>query len=130
MNFSFHSPDFGPCVGRLWATGRYGFSLPKKVDIVTPDGSTYTYLYFNKRVTLKEELANRTIVRIAVAQFLMGDGASPATTAAAAAPIELDPDLPPYAGPLTPSQAAMPRTPLRVRPGKLHARPAIACEAG
>lgn len=123
MNFSFHSPDFGLCVGRLWATGRYGFSLPKKVDIVTPGGATYTYLYFNKKVRLKEELANRTIVRIAIAQFLVNRGAEDGS-------VEIEPDMPPYAGALAPSPAVLPRTPLRVRPGKLHARPAQACEPG
>ena len=120
MNFSFPSPDTGPCVGRLWATGRYGFSLPKKVDIVTPDGTTYTYLYYNKKVQLKEELANRTIVRIAIAQFLRGVPAGGGTA-------EIDPDVAPYAGKLAPARPTLPRTPLRVRPGKLHARPA-ACE--
>jgi len=123
MNFSFLSPDYGLCVGRLWATGRYGFSLPKKVDIVTPDGATHTYLYFNKRVQLKEELANRTIVRIAIAQFLQ-------QVPEAGATLELDPDTAPYAGQLAPSRAVLPRTPLRVRPGKLHARPPTACEPG
>jgi hypothetical protein len=123
MNFSFHSPDLGLCIGRLWATGRYGFSLPKKVDIVAPDGATYTYLYFNKRVQLKEELANRTIVRIAIAQFLAGEPEPGGT-------VEIDPDTAPYAGELAPSRAVLPRTPLRVRPGKLHARPTPACEPG
>lgn len=123
MNFSFQSPDLGLCVGRLWATGRYGFSLPKKVDIVAADGSTFTYLYFNKRVQLKEELANRTIVRKAIAQFLQGRPAPGGT-------IEIDPDTPAFAGQLGPAQSALPRTPLRVRPGKLHARPSTACEPG
>jgi len=123
MNFSFHSPDLGSCVGRLWATGRYGFSLPKKVEITTPVGATHTYLYFNKRVQLKEELANRTIVRIAVAQFLRGVPPAGGT-------VEIDPDTPPYDGQLAPARPMQPRTPLRVRPGKLHARPPQACEPG
>ena len=116
MNFSFQTPDGLSCAGRLWATGRYGFSLPKKVEITAPDGVTHTYLYANRRVQLKDELANRTIVRIAIAQFL-ACGASPRTE-------EIDVDRVPFAGTLTPTRPLAPRTPLRVHPGKLHARPA------
>ena len=36
----------------------------------------------------------------------------------------------PFSGELGPAQPALPRTPLRVRPGKLHARPAVACDPG
>lgn len=123
MNFSFHSPDLGLCIGHLWSTGRYGFSLPKKIEIVSQDGASYTYLYFNKRLQIKEELANRTIVRIAIAQFLGGQPEPGGT-------VEIDPDTAPFPGELAPSRAVVPRTPLRVRPGKLHARRVSAVESG
>lgn len=115
MNFSFHSPVSGLCTGRLWATGRYGFSLPKKVEITTPDGAVHTYLYANKKLRLKNELANRTIVRIAISHFLRY-GAAPDSVQ------DIDPEAAPYDGELTPTRPLVPRTPLRVRPGKLHAR--------
>lgn len=98
---------------KLWATGRYGFSLPKRVDIATQDGTVHTYLYYNRKVQLKPELANRAIVRIAVARFLQGgaDGV-----------IEIDAEMPAYDGALTPTRTNTPRAPLRVRPGRSHGR--------
>ncbi|WP_296952719.1 hypothetical protein [uncultured Massilia sp.] len=98
---------------KLWATGRYGFSLPKRVDIATPGGSLHTYLYFNRKVQLKAELANRAIVRIAVARFLGGtdDGI-----------VEIDADMAAWDGALTPTRTNAPRAPLRVRPGRSHGR--------
>jgi hypothetical protein len=74
MNFTFSSSQHGTCIVKLWATGRHGFSLPKRVDIATPDGAVRTYLYYNRKVQLKPELANRAIVRIAVACFHAGIG--------------------------------------------------------
>jgi hypothetical protein len=119
MNFTFLSPDAGACAVKLWASGRYGFSLPKKVDIVTPGGGTATFLYFNRKVRLTAELSNRAIVKIAIAQFLAGLGRD-------GQPVEIDHDTPPYEGTLTPIRSMTPRAPLRVRPGKLYARPAWA----
>jgi len=123
MNFSFQTPDGHACNGRLWASGRYGFSLPKKVEILAPDGAIHTYLYFNTRLRENGELANRAIVRIAIAQFLRGEGGPGAA-------VELDAAVTPFGGALGPAQPALPRTPLRVRPGKSHARPALACDPG
>lgn len=115
MNFTFSSPDAGVCAVKLWASGRYGFSLPKKVDIVTADGETATFLYYNRKMRLTAELSNRAIVKIAIAQFLAGEGRGPE-------PTEIDHATAPYEGPLTPIRSSTPRAPLRVRPGKLHAR--------
>jgi hypothetical protein len=116
MNFTFLSPDAGACAVKLWASGRYGFSLPKKVDILTADGDAACFLYFNRKVRLTAELSNRAIVKIAIAQFLAGKGRD-------GQPVEIDHDTPPYEGDLTPVRSTAPRAPLRVRPGKLHARP-------
>lgn len=117
MNFSFLSSDHGLCQVKLWATGRYGFSLPKKVEITLPDGGMYAYLYHNKRAGFRPELTNRAIVRIAIAQFLAGQRD-------AAQAIELDEAAVPYAGGLkqVASPAGRPPALLRVRPGKCHAR--------
>lgn len=120
MNFTFSSSEAGECVVKLWASGRYGFSLPKKVDIVSADGERATFFYCNRKLRLTTELSNRAIVKIAIAQFLAGAGG--------AEPIELDHDTPPYEGPLTPVRSAAPRAPLRVRPGKSHARQRLQCE--
>ena len=115
MNFTFTSPSHGACVVKLWASGRYGFSLPKKVEIATPGGAVVAFQYVNQKLGAKAELSNRDIVRIAVAAFL--DGAATAGT-----PLELDPERAPYLGPLTPLRLGLPRAPMRVRPGKSHAR--------
>jgi len=114
MNFTFLSPDAGVCAVKLWASGRYGFSLPKKVDIVAPDGDTATFFYYNRKFRLTAELSNRAIVKIAIAQFLAGAGRGE--------PAEIDHEIPPYEGALTPVRSNVPRAPLRVRPGKSHAR--------
>ncbi|WP_322400565.1 hypothetical protein [Massilia luteola] len=115
MNFTFSSSEHGTCVVKLWATGRYGFSLPKKVDITTAAGVSCTYLYFNKKMSLKAEPGNRMIVRIAIGAFLAGAGRT-------GVPVEIDPEMPPFAGTLTPVRLDAPRAPMRVRPGKSHAR--------
>ena len=117
MNFSFLSSEHGLCLAKLWATGRYGFSLPKKVDITVPGGDVFAYLYYNKKAGLKSELTNRVIVRIAIAHFLSGRG-SPQQA------IVIDEATAPYEGNLKqiPSSAARPPALLRVRPGKCHAR--------
>jgi hypothetical protein len=126
MNFTFSSLEHGTCVVKLWATGRYGFSLPKKVDITTPAGASCTLLYINKivkRLSMKAEPGNRMIVRIAIGAFLAGvppDGGT----------VEIDPDMPPYAGKLTPVRLDAPRAPMRVRPGKSHARTRLDAECG
>ncbi|MGJ7917098.1 hypothetical protein ACI48D_16700 [Massilia sp. LXY-6] len=115
MNFTFSSHDTGACAVKLWASGRYGFSLPKKVDIVAPDGDTVTFLYYNRKVRLTAELSNRAIVKIAIAHYLAGAGRD-------GEPVEIDPATAPYEGELTPVRSTTPRAPLRVRPGRLHAR--------
>jgi hypothetical protein len=115
MNFTFIAPGLGLCVVTLWATGRYGFSLPKKVEISTPAGTTSTFLYFNRKLRLQAEPSNRVLVKIAVARFLAG-------AAAAAGPVELEPDMAAYEGELTHVAVPSSRSPLRVRPGKRHAR--------
>ncbi|MCS0580066.1 hypothetical protein NX784_00520 [Massilia pinisoli] len=124
MNFTFSSPEHGTCVVKLWATGRYGFSLPKRVDIAAPDGPACTFLYLNKQLTMTEP-DNRTIVRIAIGAFLGGMAADGAT-------VDIDPDMPAYGGKLTPVRLDVPRAPMRVRPGKSHARlrPDAACGSG
>ncbi|MFL6634529.1 MAG: hypothetical protein ACJ8HJ_19675 [Massilia sp.] len=126
MNFTFSSLEHGTCVVKLWATGRYGFSLPKKVDITTPAGVSCTFLYINKvekRLSMKADPGNRMIVRIAIGAFLAGvppDGST----------VEIDPGMPPYAGKLTPVRLDAPRAPMRVRPGKSHARTRLEAECG
>jgi hypothetical protein len=115
MNFTFMAPGVGLCLVTLWATGRYGFSLPKKVEISTPDGKTSTYLYFNRKLRLQAELSNRSIVKIAVARFLDGAHAAPA-------PVEIDPEMAAFDGELTQVRTQSTRAPMRVRPGKHHAR--------
>jgi len=115
MNFTFSSSEHGTCVVKLWATGRYGFSLPKKVDITTAKGVSCTFLYFNKKLSLKAEPGNRMIVRIAIGAFLAGAPPDGST-------VEIEPDMAPYAGKLTPVRLDAPRAPMRVRPGKSHAR--------
>jgi hypothetical protein len=118
MNFSFLSPNLEVCLVKLWATGRYGFSQPKKVEISTPAGNTCTFVYYNRKVGLKAELANRTLVRIAIAQFL-------ALEPSPAAVLEIDDTLKPFGGALTPIRPpSPPPPPPRVRPG----RPRRVCE--
>lgn len=114
MNFTFQSPQHGVCTVKLWATGRYGFSLPKRVDIATRDGAIRSYLYFNRKVRLNAELANRAIVRIAVARFL--------ADAAHVGIAEIDAEMAAFDGVLIPTRTDAPRAPLRVRPGKSHGR--------
>jgi hypothetical protein len=125
MNFTFSSSEHGTCVVKLWATGRYGFSLPKKVDITTAAGVTCSFLYFNKKLSLKPDPANRMIVRIAIGAFL-------ADAPAAGKVTEIDPDMPAWDGKLTPMRLDAPRAPMRVRPGKSYARARsdTECESG
>lgn len=117
MNFSFLSSDHGLCQVKLWATGRYGFSLPKKVEITLPGGDVFAYLYHNKRAGFRPELTNRAIVRIAIAQFLAG-------RRDAMQAIVLDEAAAPYDGGLqqVASPGGRPPALLRVRPGRTHAR--------
>jgi hypothetical protein len=116
MNFSFLSPDHGLCLVKLWATGRYGFSQPKKVEISTPAGETFTFLYYNRKVGLKSELANRTLVKIAISQFLVSAHGSSSA-------VEINDALAPFDGALTPIRPpSPPPPPPRVRPGRPRAR--------
>ena len=110
MNFSFSTPHSGECLVKLWASGRYGFSLPKKVDITAPDGVVSTYVHHSRKVGLKAELTNRTLVRIAVAQFLHGLRGEA---------IEIDDSAAPFTGTLTQIRpVAPPPPPPRVRPAR------------
>jgi hypothetical protein len=115
MNFSFLSPQFGSCLVKLRASGRYGFVLPKKIEITRPDGAVATFLYHNSNTGRKNELGNRTLVRLAVAQFLGG--------AISAVPQTLDDEGEPYAGELVQIRSPDPApAPLRVRPGTEYGR--------
>lgn len=121
MNFSFSTPTSGACLVKLWASGRYGFSLPKKVEITGPDGVTSTYLYHSRKVGLASELTNRTLVRIAIAQFLGG---------AAGEDCQIDDTVAPFAGTLTQIRPfAPPPPPPRVRPSRVLPRTSVAKEA-
>jgi hypothetical protein len=113
MNFSFIPSEGGACIVRLWASGRYGFSLPKKVEITTPAGVTHVFLYANREDDAG--LGKRALVNHAIAQFLRGDHLGVEAVA-------IDPAVVPYGGALTPVKPDTPRAPLRVRPGKSHAR--------
>lgn len=115
MNFSFSTPTSGACLVKLWASGRYGFSLPKKVEITGPDGVTSTYLYHSRKVGLSAELTNRTLVRIAIAQYLAGS-ADDATDHVH----EIDDTVAPFGGALTQIRPfAPPPPPPRVRPSRI-----------
>lgn len=111
MNVSFFSPRLGLCQLKLWASGRYGFSLPKKVEITTDAGETSVFVYYNRRLGFKSELTNRALIRIAIAQFLESDGAP-------AAVVEVDEAMPPFAGTLTPIRPTSLPAPPRLRPGR------------
>ncbi|BDT59854.1 hypothetical protein MasN3_33480 [Massilia varians] len=114
MNFSFSTPTSGACLVKLWASGRYGFSLPKKVEITGPDGVTSTYLYHSRKVGLTSELTNRTLVRIAIAQFLQG---------AVGEGHQIDDTVAPFPGTLTQIRPfAPPPPPPRVRPSRVMPR--------
>ena len=111
MNFSFSTPTSGACLVKLWASGRYGFSLPKKVEITGPDGVTFAYLYHSRKVGLSSELTNRTLVRIAIAQYLAGSSDEVH---------ELDDSVAPFGGTLTQIRPfAPPPPPPRVRPSRV-----------
>ncbi|QOY93043.1 hypothetical protein IM543_15810 [Massilia sp. UMI-21] len=116
MNFSFSTPSSGACLVKLWASGRYGFSLPKKVEITGPDGVSAAYLYHSRKVGLSAELTNRTLVRIAIAQYL-------AAGADGAGVHEIDDALAPFDGTLTQIRPfAPPPPPPRVRPSRIMPR--------
>lgn len=113
MNFSFSTPTSGDCLVKLWASGRYGFSLPKKVEITGPDGATASYLYHSRKVGQSSELTNRTLVRIAIAQFLAG------ATDHAGGVHQVDDTVTPFSGTLTQIRPfAPPPPPPRVRPSR------------
>lgn len=115
MNFSFLSPEFGCCRVKLLASGRYGFVLPKKIEIIRPDGVVATFLYHNRNTGRKSELRNCTLVRLAVAQFLDG--------VAGAGPQPIDDEGEPYDGELVQIRSPEPpATSLRVRPGAGYGR--------
>ena len=122
MNFSFSTPHSGDCLVKLWASGRYGFSLPKKVEITGPDGLTATYLYHSRKVGPTSELSNRTLVRIAIAQYLTGGVDS--------GPRQIDDTVTPFDGVLNQIRPfAPPPPPPRVRPSRIMPRAACAKEA-
>jgi len=119
MNFSFSPPSGGTCLIKLWASGRYGFSLPKKVEITGPDGVTATYLYHSRKVGLSAELTNRTLVRIAITHYLAGDIHEEGR--------EIDDTVAPFGGTLTQIRPfAPPPPPPRVRPSRIMPRTASA----
>ena len=122
MNFSFSTPTSGVCLVKLWASGRYGFSLPKKVEITGPDGLTSSYLYHSRKVGLSAELTNRTLVRIAIAHYLQGDTGDGR---------QIDDTMAPFPGTLTQIRPfAPPPPPPRVRPSRVMPRAAsVAKEA-
>lgn len=111
MNVSFFSPKSGLCLLKLWASGRYGFSLPKKVEITTGAGTTSVFIYNNRQLGFKSELTNRALIRIAIAQFLEGDGKAAIVT-------EVDDAIPPFDGTLTPIRPSSLPEPPRLRPGR------------
>jgi len=116
MNFSFSTPHKGACLVKLWASGRYGFSLPKKVEITGPDGVTATFLHHSRKVGSGTELTNRTLVRLAIAQYLAGAGGQ-------AKEVEIDDAVAPFAGALTQIRPfAPPPPPPRVRPSRIMPR--------
>lgn len=118
MNFAFSTPHKGTCLVKLWASGRYGFSLPKKVEITGPDGVTATFVHHSRKVGLSAELTNRTLVRIAIAQYLAGAGG-------AAGEAEIDDTVTPFSGALTQIRPfAPPPPPPRVRPSRIMPRSA------
>lgn len=115
MNFSFSTPTSGECLVKLWASGRYGFSLPKKVEITGPDGLTSTYQYHSRKVGLKAELTNRMLVRIAIAHYLAGAGGDAADEIR-----QIDDTVTPFDGTLTQIRPfAPPPPPPRVRPSRI-----------
>jgi len=112
MNFSFSSPLKGDCLVKLWASGRYGFSLPKKVEITGPDGVMTTFVHRSRKVGVKSELTNRTLVRIAISQYLAAADGAPGEA-------EIDDALAPFGGALTQIRPlAPPPPPPRVRPAR------------
>lgn len=114
MNFSFSTPTSGACLVKLWASGRYGFSLPKKVEITGPDGVTSTFVYHSRKVGPTSELTNRTLVRIAIAQYLEGAGGELC---------HIDDTVAPFPGTLTQIRPfAPPPPPPRVRPSRVMPR--------
>ncbi len=122
MNFSFSTPTSGACLVKLWASGRYGFSLPKKVEITGPDGVTASYLYHSRKVGLSAELTNRALVRIAIAHFLAGS---------TGADREIDDTVAPFGGTLTQIRPfAPPPPPPRVRPSRIMPKAASAMGGG
>ncbi|UVW27413.1 hypothetical protein [Massilia sp. H6] len=111
MNFCFPTPQGDKCLVKLRATGRYGFSLPKTVEITAPDGVVSSYLHHSRQVGLKAELTNRTLVRIAVAQFLRG---------ARGDAVEIDDGVAPFEGTLEQIRPFAPPAPApRVRPARV-----------
>jgi len=110
MNFSFSTPHSGACLVKLWASGRYGFSLPKKVEITGPDGATAIFVYHSRKVGPTAELTNRMLVRMAIAQYLRG---------ARAIDTEIDDTVAPFGGALPQIRPfASPPPPPRVRPAR------------
>ncbi|SFD14990.1 hypothetical protein [Massilia yuzhufengensis] len=111
MNFSYSTPHSGACLVKLWASGRYGFSLPKKVEITDAAGVTSSFLYHSRKVGTSPELTNRMLVRIAIAQFLQG---------ARGASVQIDDSVAPCVGALTQIRPfAPPLPPPRVRPSRV-----------
>lgn len=115
MQLRFFTPALGQCRIRLWATGRYGFSVPKKIVISTPTGERSTYLYADRVGSAEFEVSNRSLIRIAIAQFI-------ADPCQQDDPAEIDLDTPLFDGPLTRAPKTREDLALKVHPGKEHAQ--------
>lgn len=111
MNVSFYVPEFGVCVAKIWATGRYGFSQPKKVDIILPTQQTFVYLHDSRYDERNLSLSKKELIRLAIAQFLR---AVPRVST----PTNIDIALPPFKGTLTPIRRPGSSRASPVRPGK------------
>lgn len=67
--YSFHTP-FGIFQARLWAKGKYGFILPKRVEIYMTENEKSVYILRNRMQDDDFRISNRSLVRIAITHFL------------------------------------------------------------
>lgn len=102
MTYYFDTEDGRQCRVTVWQRGAYGFSLPKLVEIQTPDGSRSTYQYRNVDEMTGIDLSARVIARIAVAQFLWFPGECVT---------QLNSNMPMYDGKLDRAEGPQPRAP-------------------
>lgn len=114
MHFSFFSPDLGLCHVKLWATGRYGFSLPKKVEITTLGGEKSCYIFSDRAGKIEFHVSNSSLVRIAISQFLMLPAQRHSTAV-------VDTNIPLFDGGLVRNRGWNLKRNRKVRPGPDHA---------